>query len=136
MAEGFIRVVVTCNVLALDWSADGQRVSRTFSVQDAAAPPPPTADGHSKRADPVEAGCLNRDGERDSEIRALRERISRLGAAVLRTVRVWMSARPCVRPATALAPRPVPPYGMIATIDEAGQLLEFVTSGLTVDEYW
>ena len=26
------------------------------------------------------------------------------------------------------------PYGMIATIDEAGQLLEFVTSGLTVDE--
>ena len=93
-----------------------------------------TADGRSKRADPVEAGCLNRNGERDSEVRALRERISCLSAAVLRisaSLDVGAVLRETVDSTRALTGTR---HGVIATIDEADQSREFVTSGLTVDE--
>ena len=73
-------------------------------------------------------------GERDAEIRALRERIANLSAAVLRisaSLDVGAVLRETVDSARALTGAR---YGVITTIDEAGQPQEFVTSGLTVDE--
>ena len=73
-------------------------------------------------------------GERDAEIQALRERIANLSAAVLRisaSLDVGAVLRETVDSARALTGAR---YGVITTIDEAGQPQEFVTSGLTVDE--
>ena len=77
---------------------------------------------------------MNGNGERDSEIRAARERISFLSAAVLRisaSLDVGAVLRESADSARAMTGAR---YGVIATIDEAGQPQEFVTSGLTVEE--
>ena len=65
---------------------------------------------------------------------ALRERIARLSAAVLRisaSLDVGAVLRETVDSARALTGAR---YGVITTIDEAGEPQEFVTSGLNVDE--
>ena len=77
---------------------------------------------------------MKTDSERDSVIRALRERIASLSAAVLRisaSLDVGAVLRETVDSARALTGAR---YGVITTIDEAGQPQEFVTSGLTVGE--
>ena len=66
---------------------------------------------------------------------ALRERISRLSAAILRisaTLDVGAVLREVVDSARALTGAR---YGVIATIDDAGRPQEFVSSGLTAEEH-
>ena len=66
---------------------------------------------------------------------ALRERISRLSAAILRisaTLDVGAVLREVVDSARALTGTR---YGVIATLDEAGQPQEFVSSGLTAEDH-
>ena len=73
---------------------------------------------------------MNKSNKMDSEIRALRERLSRLSAAILRvnssldldTVlqEILSSTRDLVGAR----------YGIIATIDETGEPQDFVTSRL------
>ena len=66
---------------------------------------------------------------------ALRERISRLSAAILRisaTLDVGAVLREVVDSARALTGTR---YGVIATLDDAGQPQEFVSSGLTAEDH-
>ena len=73
--------------------------------------------------------------ELNREIEALNERISRLSGAVLRisgSLDVVTVLREVVDSARALTGAR---YGVITTLDEGGQLLELVTSGMTPDEY-
>ena len=77
---------------------------------------------------------MNKSREMESEIRALRERLSGLSAAILRISRsldVDTVLREVVDSARALT---CARCGIITTIDEAGQPQEFVISGLTPDE--
>ncbi len=77
---------------------------------------------------------MNKSNEMDSEIQALRERLSRLSAAVLRvnssldldTVlhEILASTRDLVGAR----------YGVITSIDETGQPRDYVTSGFSLDE--
>ena len=69
------------------------------------------------------------------EIDALRERISRLSAAILRistTLDVGTVLREVVDSARALTGAR---YGVIATLGDARQPREFVSSGLTPEEH-
>ena len=69
------------------------------------------------------------------EIDALRERISRLSAAILRTsatLDVGTVLREVVDSARALTGAR---YGVIATLGDVGQPQEFVSSGLTPEEH-
>ena len=69
------------------------------------------------------------------EIEALRDRISRLSAASLRisaSLDVNVVLREIVESARPLTDAR---YGIIATIDDSGQIQEFVTSGFTPDEH-
>ena len=77
---------------------------------------------------------MDENGEPGHEVEALRERISALSAAVLRmsasldVTTVLQEAADSARALTAAR------YGIITTIDEAGEVREFVTSGFTPDE--
>ena len=77
---------------------------------------------------------MNEAGERTRNVEALRERISALSSAVLRisasldVTTVLQEAADSARALTAAR------YGIITTIDEAGEVREFVTSGFTPDE--
>ena len=69
------------------------------------------------------------------ETEALHERISRLSAAILRTsasLNVGTVLHEVVESARALTGAR---YGVITTIDAAGELQDFVTSGFTTDEH-
>ena len=78
---------------------------------------------------------MKRRQELMREIEALRERISALNAAILRIsanldlATVLQQAVDSARTLTGAR------YGAIVTIDEAGEVREFVTSGLTPDEH-
>ena len=77
---------------------------------------------------------MNKSREMESEIRALRERLSRLSTAVLRistNLDVDTVLREIIDSARALTRARC---GIITTIDTAGQPQEFVISGLTPDE--
>ena len=70
------------------------------------------------------------------EIEALRELISRLSGAILRineTLDLATVLREVVECACALTSAR---YGVIATVDGAGRVREFVSTGLTEDEHW
>ena len=77
---------------------------------------------------------MNETSEPRQEVEALRKRISTLSAAVLRisasldVTTVLREAADSARALTAAR------YGIITTIDEAGEVREFVTSGFTPDE--
>ena len=78
---------------------------------------------------------MNKSNEMELEIRALRERLSRLSTAVLRissSLDLDTVLREVVASARALTGAR---YGVITTIDKAGQVQDFVTSGLTPDEH-
>ena len=78
---------------------------------------------------------MKNDEEPRGENEALRERISRLSAAVLRissSLDLGTVLREVVDSARALTGAR---YGVITTIGEAGQPLDFVTSGFTPDEH-
>ncbi len=73
--------------------------------------------------------------ERDREIEALRERISRLGAAILRisaSLDLDTVLREVLDTARALTGAR---HGLIATVDEAGEPGDFTSSGITADEH-
>ena len=77
---------------------------------------------------------MNNPDQTNRELEALRERIAALSAAILRTnasldlATVLQEAVDTARALTAAR------YGIITTVDEAGEVLEFVTSGFTPEE--
>ena len=77
---------------------------------------------------------LDETNETGRDVEALRERISALSAAILRisasldVITVLQEAADSARALTAAR------YGIITTIDEGGEVREFVTSGFTPDE--
>ena len=77
---------------------------------------------------------MNQTTEARRDVAALRERISALSAAILRisasldVITVLKEAADSARALTAAR------YGIITTIDEGGEVREFVTSGFTPDE--
>ena len=71
---------------------------------------------------------MNKSNKADSEIRALRERLSRLSAAVL-CVNSSLDLDAVLHQILAGAR-----YGVITTIDETGQPQGFVTSGFSPEE--
>ena len=78
---------------------------------------------------------MNCPDETNREIQALRERISALSAAILRisaSLDLDTVLQEAVDRARALTGAR---YGVIATIDETGDVREFVTSGLSPDEH-
>ena len=78
---------------------------------------------------------MNKPNEMEAEIQALRERISRLSAAVLRissSLDLDTVLREVVESARALTGAR---YGVITTIDKTGKLQNFVTSGFTPEEH-
>ena len=78
---------------------------------------------------------MNGSDETNREIQALRERISALSAAILRisaSLDLATVLQEVVDSARALTGAR---YGIIATIDEAGEVREFVTSGFTDEEH-
>ena len=78
---------------------------------------------------------MNKSNGMEAEIRALRERLSRLCAAVLRissSLDLDTVLREVVASARALTGAR---YGVITIIDKAGQVQDFVTSGITPDEH-
>ena len=78
---------------------------------------------------------MNKSNEMEAEIQALRERISRLCAAVLRissSLDLDTVLREVVESGRALTGAR---YGVITTIDKAGQLQDLVTSGITPEEH-
>ena len=78
---------------------------------------------------------MNKSNEMEAEIRALRERLSRLCAAVLRissSLDLDTVLHEVVASARALTGAR---YGVITTIDKAGQPQNFVTSGITPEEH-
>ena len=78
---------------------------------------------------------MNGPDDTQSRLRALEERISVLTAAILRTnssLDLATVLQEVVDSACALTGAR---YGVIATIDEAGEMREFVTSGSTSDEW-
>ena len=91
--------------------------------------------GSNRRcAEPREGGPLTASDRQGREIEALRERVSRLTAAILRisaSLDVSTVLREVVDSARALTGAR---YGVITTIDEAGQPQDYVISGLAPDE--
>ena len=84
---------------------------------------------------PARGGKLKPTGELRVEIEALRERLSRLSQASLRiseSLDVNTVLHEVVESARALTGAR---YGGITALDEAGQLQDFVTSGLTPEEH-
>jgi len=80
-------------------------------------------------------GPLNGDHPTTCEIEGLRERISGLSAAVLRisaSLDVATVLQEVVDSARTLTGAR---YGIIATVDDAGEVQDFVTSGFTSDEH-
>ena len=78
---------------------------------------------------------MNSRDEPKQEIQALRERIARLSAALLRvsaSLDLDTVLQEVVDSARALTGAR---YGVITTIDDAGRVLDFVTSGFTPDEH-
>ncbi len=78
---------------------------------------------------------MSETGEQAREIEVLRERISALGAAILRinaSLDVTTVLREAVDSARTLTGAR---YGIITTIDEAGEVRDFVSSGFTDEEY-
>ena len=78
---------------------------------------------------------MNKPNEMEAEIQALRERLSRLSAAVLRissSLDLDTVLREVVESARALTGAR---YGVITTIDKTGKLQNFVTSGFTPEEH-
>ena len=78
---------------------------------------------------------MERDDEAGQEIQALRERIAALSTAILRisaSLDLDTVLREITDSARALTGAR---YGLIATVDEAGQPRDFVTSGLTPEEH-
>ncbi len=78
---------------------------------------------------------MNKSNEMEAEIRALRERLSKLSAAVLRistSLDLDTVLREIVASARALTGAR---HGGVTTIDKAGQVQDFVTSGITPDEH-
>ena len=78
---------------------------------------------------------MNARNELEQEIEALRERISRLSAASLRisaSLDLDTVLQEAVDNARALTGAR---YGLIATVDEAGEVQDFVSSGITPDEH-
>ena len=78
---------------------------------------------------------MNKSNEMEVEIQALRERLSKLNAAVLRissSLDLDTVLREVVASARALTDAR---YGVITTIDKTGQAQGLVTSGLTPDEH-
>ena len=78
---------------------------------------------------------MNKSNEMEAEIQALRERLSRLSAAVLRissSLDLYTVLREVVESGRALTGAR---YGVITTIDKAGQLQDLVTSGITPEEH-
>ena len=74
------------------------------------------------------------NGDPSQELQALRERVTALGAAILRisgTLDVTAVLQEIVESARALTGAR---YGTITTIDDAGGLQEFVSSGFTAEE--
>ena len=77
---------------------------------------------------------MNRSDELSSQIEGLQERVSRLSAAVLRisiSLDLDTVLQEVVDSGRALTGAR---YGVIATVDEAGRVQEFVTSGFTLEE--
>ena len=78
---------------------------------------------------------MNKSNGMEAEIQALRERLSKLCAAVLRisaSLDLDTVLREVVASARALTGAR---YGVITIIDKAGQVQDFVTSGITPDEH-
>ena len=78
---------------------------------------------------------MNKSNEMEAEIQALRERLSKLSAAVLRissSLDLDTVLREVVASARALTGAR---YGVITTIDKTGQAQGLVTSGITPDEH-
>ena len=78
---------------------------------------------------------LSEPSQPEREIAALRERISALSAAILRisaSLNVTTVLQEAVDGACALTGAR---YGLIATVDEAGQVQEFVSSGFSPEEF-
>ena len=78
---------------------------------------------------------MNDNGDPAREIEVLRERISALSAAILRinaSLDVTTVLREAVDSARALT---VARYGFITTIDDAGEVRDFVSSGFTEEEH-
>ena len=78
---------------------------------------------------------MNKSNEMEVEIQALRERLSKLSAAALRisaSLDLDTVLREVVASARALTGAR---YGGVTTIDKAGQVQDFVTSGITPDEH-
>ena len=78
---------------------------------------------------------MNGPDDTQSRLQALEERISTLTAAILRSnasLDLATVLQEVVDSACALTGAR---YGVIATIDEAGEMREFVTSGSTSDEW-
>ena len=97
------------------------------AIEDRFGPGPGSGSGKEELLDePTEAA--------GPDVEALRERISALSAAVLRisasldVTTVLQEAADSARALTAAR------YGIITTIDEAGEVREFVTSGFTPEE--
>ena len=93
------------------------------------------SDGFSSGNRHQEQRRLNTDNDRDRQIESLRERISALSAASLRisaSLDLDTVLQEVVESARALTGAR---YGAIATIDEAGQPRDFVTSGFTDEEH-
>ncbi len=83
----------------------------------------------------MRGGDLTDSGELRRENEALRERIARLSAAVLRisaSLDVMTVLQEVADSARALTGAR---YGLIATVDEAGEVQDFVSSGITPDEH-
>ena len=77
---------------------------------------------------------MNKSNEMDSEIQALRERLSRLSAAILR-VNSSLDLDTVLREILSSTRDLVGArYGVITSIDETGQPQDFVTSGFSPDE--
>ncbi len=78
---------------------------------------------------------MNGTDQTHSELKALRERLSSLSAAILRinaSLDLATVLQEVVDTARALT---TARYGIIATVDEAGDVREFVTSGFTDEEH-
>ena len=77
---------------------------------------------------------MNRTDDAQDEIKALRERVSALSAAILRVSASLDLATVLQEVVDAARTLTAARYGIITTIDESGDVREFVTSGFTPEE--
>ena len=77
---------------------------------------------------------MNRTDEMRREIEALRERVAALSAAILRVSASLDLATVLKEVVDAARALTAARYGIITTIDEVGEVREFVTSGFTAEE--